>query len=291
MKTYQCKDGDLSLSYSLLNLFYSTGFCAPQKKKQYLLINDVSKFENKEIACATKDNLSQKEFLTAIIHELKTPLNAIVGFSEALQEDIHNPKSVEECADYAKEITKAAMDLNGLIHDLLDVGMGSDSGSFSVDLDKEIDVRDVVQRSIRLNKDYAMGRGIVINTEITENVSMIKLDVKRMKQVLSNLISNAIKYSFEKTEIKIKANNIVEDDVTYLQIAVSDQGFGMTKSQIKTAFQKYKTIPNPNSGKVDSFGLGLPIVKQLVELQNGSIEVESEPSKGTTITLRFPYLM
>jgi signal transduction histidine kinase len=70
---------------------------------------------------------------------------------------------------------------------------------------------------------------------------------------------------------------------------VADQGFGMSKEQILTAFQKYKTIQNPNSGSVDSFGLGLPIVKQLVELQKGHINVESEINKGTTIKLTFPY--
>ena len=76
-----------------------------------------------------------------------------------------------------------------------------------------------------------------------------------------------------------------------MEITISDQGFGMTPIQVQTAFTKYKTIENPNSGKVDSFGLGLPIVKQLVELQNGTIEVKSEIKRGTEVTLKFPYQM
>ena len=122
------------------------------------------------------------------------------------------------------------------------------------------------------------------------------------RQILVNLISNAIKYSPKNTEIKISAKQVTtggsavpgDTSVTnnnFLQIIVSDQGFGMTDPQLENAFQKYQTIQNPNSGKVDSFGLGLPIVKQLVELQRGTIEIESELNKGTAIKLKFPYLM
>ena len=114
---------------------------------------------------------------------------------------------------------------------------------------------------------------------------LIHLDAKRTKQILANLISNAIKYSPEKTEIKI----CCKENQKLLEITVSEQGFGMTFSQIQTAFQKYQTIENPNSGKVDSFGLGLPITKQLVELQHGTIEVRSKVNAGTEIILRFPY--
>ena len=85
--------------------------------------------------------------------------------------------------------------------------------------------------------------------------------------------------------------NILLNEQKYLQIIVADQGFGMTPSQVETAFEKYQTIENPNSGKVDSFGLGLPIVKQLVELQNGTIEVRSELNKGTEVKLKFPYFL
>ena len=77
----------------------------------------------------------------------------------------------------------------------------------------------------------------------------------------------------------------------FLEILVIDQGFGMNEEQVKTAFEKYQTIQNPNSGTVDSFGLGLPIAKHLIELQNGTIEVKSELNVGTEIKLRFPYLM
>jgi len=137
-----------------------------------------------------------------------------------------------------------------------------------------------------------MGRGIKLNVEVAEDVSLIKLDMRRMKQVLTNLISNAVKYSPNNSSVTISAKNLIsENNQKQLEIIVSDQGFGMTKEQINLAFQEYQTIANPNSGKVDSFGLGLPITKKLVELQKGTIETTSEVGKGTQMILRFPYLM
>ncbi|MES2961710.1 MAG: HAMP domain-containing sensor histidine kinase [Pseudomonadota bacterium] len=253
-------------------------------------------------------DFSSSEFLFAISHELKNPLNAIIGFSDVLLSEMngigkssHSQTSLHECIDYISEINQAAYEMNELIHDLLDIGSVT-TGNFSVNLDKKINVKDAIRRSIKLNYSYALRRGISLKVDISDDLFSIKLDEKRIRQILVNLISNAIKYSPKNTEIKISAKQVTTNgsvvpgstSVTqnnFLQITVSDQGFGMTDPQLENAFQKYQTIQNPNSGSVDSFGLGLPIVKQLVELQNGTIEIESELNKGTEIKLKFPYLM
>ncbi len=242
--------------------------------------------QEKAVLSSRSTTLSSSDFLPAIIHELKNPLNAILGFSQLLSCEIKNNNSAEECADYAKEISTAAIELNELINDLLDVG-AANSGKFSVDVSKKISIQDVIRRSIRLNYDYAAARSIVIKSEISDNIGLINLDAKRMKQIITNLISNAVKYSPHKTEINITA----EVKAKNLVITIRDKGFGMNESQVKTAFVKYKTINNPNSGKVDSFGLGLPITKQLVELQHGTIKINSQPNKGTEVVLLFPYKM
>ena len=241
---------------------------------------------------------SSSEFLSAISHELKTPLNAIIGFSDALREEILQPASVAECMEYIAEISRAANEMNELVHDLLDVGQVA-SGEFSVDVSREILVADFVNRAVRLNYDYALKRHVTLAVEIADDVKMIKLDAKRMKQILTNLVSNAVKYSPENSVVKIICRNVAphplrfenKPNPEFLEIIIADQGFGMDEMQIKTAFEKYKNVPNPSSGKVDSFGLGLPIAKNLVELQKGIIEVYSEIGKGTEMKLRFPYLM
>lgn len=263
-------------------------FYNPDPNKSELDFVEVASSILKAVPIAeSRKSISQHEFMGAIIHELKTPLNAIIGFSEVLQETIHKLYSEEECDGYVQEIIKAASDLDSLVHDLLDVGNAS-FGNFSVDLSKEINVGEVIKRSIKLNYGYAVRGQITIQSEISENIPTIKLDEKRTKQILTNLISNAVKYSPQKTEIKISTKSVVKNGNICLQIIVSDQGFGMTQEQIKAAFQEYKTIQNPNSDKVDSFGMGLPIVKRLVELQRGEMEVKSDIGKGTVVTLEFP---
>jgi len=247
---------------------------------------------------SAEKSLGSSEFLTAITHELKTPLNAIIGFSDVLREDINNPNLLAECLDCISEINRAAVEMSELVNDLLDVGAIA-SGNFSVDLSCDIDVGDVLKRALRINHDYALKRNVSLKLEISDDIKFMKLDEKRMKQVLTNLVSNAVKYSPKQSQVKIICRNIsphpllasTKPNPEFLEILVIDQGFGMNEEQFKTAFEKYQTIQNPNSGKVDSFGLGLPIVKQLVELQNGTIEVKSELNVGTEIKLRFPYLM
>ncbi len=229
------------------------------------------------------ENFMYFEFLAAIAHELKTPLSAIQSFADVLQEDLANPNSKEDCFSHVAEIKQIAADMNELIHDILDVSEVS-SGSFSVNTNNLIDISDVLKRAVRMNRDYSLRRNVVLKVEIAADVKMVKLDSKRMKQVMTNLISNAVKYSPEKTEVKISCKN----NGNFLEISVADQGFGMTKMQVATAFEKYKTIKNPNSQKVDSFGLGLSITKHLVELQSGAIEIDSKIGEGTEIKLKFP---
>lgn len=237
------------------------------------------------------DSFSSFEYITAITHELKTPLNAIIGFSDVLEEELRNIENnnlakidIRALLDYVKEINQTAQEMNELVHDLLD-SKSISSGNFSIDLTKEVDVIDLIKRSLRLNHDYALLRHVNFKMILDSEILPIKLDSKRTKQILVNLISNAVKYSPVNSEIKI----IAKVEKNFLELKICDQGFGMTKDQIKVAFEKYGIVENQNLGKVDSFGFGLPIVKQLVELQNGTIQVESELYKGTVIILKFPY--
>lgn len=236
-------------------------------------------------------NINSSDFIASIVHELKTPLSAIISFSEFLKDDLKNSKSLEECINYANEINAVATEMNELIHDILDVEAATLSGNFSVDLSKDLDLKDAIKRSVRINYDYSLKRNVTLQSEIADGIKTIKLDAKRMKQVLTNLISNAVKYSPNQGIVKITARKVIENNQDFLEICVADQGFGMSDSQIEIAFKKYQTIPNPNSGSVDSFGLGLPIAKQLVELQNGKLEVKSRVGQGTEIKLKFPYSM
>jgi signal transduction histidine kinase len=253
-----------------------------QRQEEVSFCNSFSDNQNKR-------RNSQRDFINSIIHELRGPLNAITGFSSLIKQDLKNFKSIENCLDYASEIEKAALDLSDFICDLLEVNSISEY-TFSVNLNNKIDIADIIKRSIRLNYNSSIRKSIIINTEISEDLLPINLDAKRMKQIFSNLISNAIKYSPEGTEINIYAKNIVINQLNLLQVIVADNGFGMDRHKLRSVFKKYKTIENANSEIVDSFGLGLSITKELVELQNGKILVNSTVDKGSEFILEFPYL-
>jgi signal transduction histidine kinase len=236
---------------------------------------------------------SSCEFLSAITHELKTPLSAIISMAEILAENLatmnsqKNSELFEESKSCIADIASISADMLSLVHDILDVNKishGNLAGKFSVNLASEINLHDVVKRAVKLNYDYSLKRNVAIKVEISDEVKLVKLDEKRMKQIFTNLISNAVKYSPAGGEVKISAQ--IKNN--FLEICIADQGFGMSESQIQTAFQKFQTIENPNSGSVDSFGLGLPITKQLVELQGGEIFVDSKVGEGTRMRVVFP---
>lgn len=226
------------------------------------------------------------DLFPSIVHELKTPLNAIVSYAEILQQDLGSSFDKNDCLNHVKEISEAALVLDELIRDLLDVS-AINSGNFSINLDREIDVAEVINRSIRLNYAYALRRHIKIESNLSK-LRPIKLDAKRMKQIITNLISNAVKYSPDQTVISVGAQLENDSENDFLVIKIKDQGFGMSEEQVAKAFDKYQTFANPNSHKVDSFGLGLAIVKELVEAQKGTIKIRSKINEGSEVELRFP---
>lgn len=228
------------------------------------------------------DNINRSDFLAAICHDLKTPISAIIGLSQAIKDGQLDEESIKESID---DINYAALEMLDLVHDLLDAKQVQ-SGDFSINK-HEVSIEALVRRVISLNSNYAARRKIRIVNATNENIGTIHSDSKRLKQVLTNLISNAIKYSKENTCITIYAKKFQENGAEFLEIIVSDQGLGMTEWQISIALQKYHIIENDNSSAVDSFGLGLPIVKKLVESLGGEMEITSKLHEGTDVRLVF----
>lgn len=232
------------------------------------------------------ENFNKSEFLAAISHDIRNPISAIKSFLYLIRTSDHMPP--EEITELAQDVENCANEVLEFISDLMDVNQVA-SGEFSIDLSKEIDIANIIRRSIRVNRDFARKRKIEIVGKIDDDVPYIKLDARRVKQILVNLISNSIKYSRADTEVKVYLHKIFEGSKEKMQIIVEDQGFGMTPDQIKIALQKYGTIQNENSGRVDSFGLGLPLVKKLVELQNGIMDIDSKIGVGTKVILTFEF--
>jgi signal transduction histidine kinase len=213
----------------------------------------------------------KSEFLAYTGHELRSPLNVIIFGSEMMKSRTFGDLP-PKYAEYAEDIYQNGNDLLHFIEDLMEVTKAEESG-FTLH-PEYVNVSEIIDRVIRLN--------------ITRATKLPPLwaDPRRLRQILNNLISNAIKYSPENTTVKVIAHSI--DGIT--QIIVEDKGFGMDENDLDVALSKYGTVKNENSGKVESVGLGLPLVKKLVESHKAKFDIKSSPKEGTSITISFTNL-
>ena len=237
-----------------------------------------------------QNNLEHTDLLTSLAHEIRSPLSGIVCFAQFLEEDLINKfkldpavhKELFENIEYIKSLGGESLEM---MSDILEMKKIAKNGiaSFPVNMKKEVNIDEVIKKSIKLNYSYYLGNRLNIKTKVEENLRA-RADEKRLKQVLVNLISNAVKYSPQNTTITIIADKDKETNKTNIRII--DQGFGMSKEQLNTVFDKFQTFKNPNSNHVDSFGIGLPLVKEMMEAQNGEIVINSQVGKGTEVWLK-----
>ena len=242
--------------------------------------SDISNYNKKEITNMDQycDNFS---FLPTVIHEVRNPLNAIIGFSEIVKMNLNKPGSKKDCKEYIDDIQEVAYDLNELLGDLLYFFKQESFSNFKIDLNHKINVRDVVRKAIKINSDFAFKSNIRIAVDIDDSIPDIYLDKRRLKQIMINLINNAIKYSPDSTLINI--TSLVKDK--RLIISVKDTGCGIRKENLNDIFNKFNS--NNKNISSDSFGLGLSVVKELVEAQNGIIRVKSEVGIGSEFSVEF----
>jgi signal transduction histidine kinase/DNA-binding response OmpR family regulator len=223
-------------------------------------------------------NRSKSVFLANMSHELRTPLNAILGFSELLLEDDKLAKSYKKTIDI---IYNSGSFLLTLINDILDIAK-IESGKISVQKDP-INVKYIIEDVVTLLKSRAESKSLnLIANYGTDIEKCIMVDAKKIRQILMNLITNAIKYSSKGT-IKIVAEITSEK----LEISVRDEGSGIAKEDIANIFEPFVQVGNASSET--GSGLGLTISKQFIEAMGGSISVISELNQGSTFFISIPY--
>jgi signal transduction histidine kinase len=232
---------------------------------------------------AESANRAKTEFLATMSHELRTPLNAIIGFSEIIQTETLGPIGSDRYRDYAGDIHKSGQHLLDLINDILDISK-VESG---LDELHEVDIEiPALARSVwRLIQQRAQTQGVRLILELPEAPPPLRADLRKLKQILVNLISNAIKFTEAGGEVAMKVW-CGEDDGYLFQIA--DTGIGIAREDIPKALSQFGQVESTLSRRHEGTGLGLPLAKALVELHGGSLDLQSQPGVGTTITARFP---
>ena len=239
-----------------------------------------SKAENAS-KIALRATTAKSDFLAFTAHEIRSPLGFIMTGSEIMQKNLFGPLP-PAYKKYADGIHRNSELILEFITDILDEAHIL-SGNFKI-VNTMHDITEIINDAITTNLTRYNTRNVTVTSELESPMPKLICDGKRMMQVINNLISNAIKYSKDNTIVTVKAY-IAADD---LMIEIHDQGIGMTDDEIKIAFTKYGTVRKEHFNFIESYGLGLPIVKLLLEAHDATMDVASEINVGTTISISFP---
>lgn len=239
--------------------------------------NKVIKEQNKKIIEADK---VKSKFLSNVSHELRSPLNSIIGFSDILVSEIYG-KLDEKQLEYIKDIQVAGIHLLGMVNEILDI---SKIESHTIKLNKtKFNLFLCVNEVLNILKPLYSEKNINIQNLIDENIEVFA-DYQKLQQIFFNLLSNAIKFTREEGEIKVFAKLSTKN----IMISVADNGIGIAKENHKRIFKKFEQIASNEGGSTNSTGLGLTITKELVKLHGGTITLESELNEGAEFKIKLP---
>lgn len=231
---------------------------------------------------ADQANRTKSEFLAQMSHELRTPLNAILGYSEILKDDVFNHNLSQQYRGYAKAVHKSGHHLLNLINDLLDLSK-IEAGALTINIRSNA-LMPVIEEVLTLFVPIASERDIRIHCDIHPAMQRIQADERSLKQVLVNLVSNAVKFSHEGGEVVIRGRQTRRG----ASLAVIDEGIGIAPEEMETALKPFEQTKSAAHANTGGTGLGLPITKLLMEQHGGTLALESAMGKGTRITLHFP---
>ncbi len=213
-------------------------------------------------------------------HELRTPLNAIIGFSEILAEKMFGDIN-EKQTEYLQDILESGRHLLSLINDILDLSK-IEAGRMELEL-SEFDLPNAIENALILVRERASRRGITLGHTIDERLGAIGGDERKVKQVLLNLLSNALKFTPEGGRIDVRAG--LNNDVA--EVSVTDTGVGIAPEDQEAVFEEFRQVGAAEK-KAEGTGLGLALSRKFIELHGGRIGVKSQVGVGSTFTFSLP---
>ena len=293
------KEGELTIwigeEFSTRSLIISTTLIEPGDLSRVLLtVDDITGQklvekelrESKKMLEAAKNeaefaNRAKSDFLAKMSHELRTPLNSVIGFSDMLLTENFG-KMNEKQSRYAKHISSSGKHLLGLINDILDISK-VEAGKMELNL-TSFSVPDTIQEILGIISPQAAEKNIALKSDIDLQIDQLCADEAKFKQILLNLLSNAVRFTPSNGCIKIEGK-IVRN---MLSVSVADNGIGIAPEKQRTIFDPFEQADPSLSSEYGGTGLGLSIVRKFVEMHGGQIYVESEIGKGSTFTFDLP---
>lgn len=256
-------------------------FYSAELYKRYFSINYEPAISKDEKAWLEEHGAIRMGFLNNMSHDIRTPMNVILGYNQLMKEGLTDPKLL----DYQKKIELSGKLLLSIINNVLDMAH-IESGKMEIDENIER-MGDILEEVDGVFASAAKEKNIQIKSEMHVTHKNVVCDGTKIREILSNLVSNALKYTPDGGTVTIKVQELPGDKEGYVKIKteVADTGIGMSKDYIPIMFDSFSRERNTTIGKVSGTGLGMSIVKRMVDMMGGTIEVESEPGKGSCFTV------
>jgi PAS domain S-box-containing protein len=252
------------------------------------VIQDVTEQRERELELMTAKrsaevaNRTKTQFLANMSHELRTPLNAVIGFSQLIRDQVFG-SIPERYVTYANDINSSGKLLLALINDILDMSR-IEAGQQKL-MEEVMPIDSVINDCVRMVTSKAADGGVRLIVENKGPLPAVRADERALKQILLNLLSNAVKFTPQGGAVTVAAE-LTKD--RRLAIAISDTGIGIAEDVIRDLFQPFRQADASISRRFGGSGLGLAISKKLMELHGGDIAIESNPGRGTRVTLQLP---
>jgi signal transduction histidine kinase len=245
-------------------------------------INENLRLSEAQLAEASR---AKSDFIARMSHELRTPLNAIIGFSEMIREAMIGPLDARY-RSYGADIHSAGRHLQNVINDILDIAK-IEGGRLELQ-DEPVSIIDTLESCRRIVAPMAEATGVALSLDVPPSLPLIRCDALRFRQILLNLMSNAVKFTPPGGFASVAA--AIEDG--FVIITVADTGIGMREEDIAIALEPFRQVSNDGGNtltrRFGGTGLGLPLAKTLVELHGGTLAIESAPRRGTKVRVRLP---
>ena len=261
-----------------------------QRQKFCAVLRDITQWKRSEDELLAARNeavetASQKsDVLTKVSHEVRTPLNAIIGFADVMLEEQFGPLGNERYRDYIKDIKASGEHIISLVNDLLDLSK-VEAGMMDMDFG-EVHLNDVVEQCVAIMQGQANRDRIILRTSLAPSLPHIVADVRSIRQILLNLLSNAVKFTPASGQVIVST---VYTDGGEVLLRVRDTGLGMSESDIEAALEPYRQTTRPTRPeKNEGTGIGLPLTKALAEANRAVFSIESKLDSGTLVQVTFP---
>jgi two-component system cell cycle sensor histidine kinase PleC len=225
----------------------------------------------------------KSEFISNMSHELRTPLNTVMGFSKILTEHENRKIPDNEIVEYARLIHDAARHLLSVINNILDISK-MQSGKYSLDA-REINIDEILTATVSSLKLMSEEAGVPVSLKMPFDLPRVKGDGVKLRQALTNLLNNALKFTHAGGSVTIEAVKRNDGGVT---IYVRDTGVGMSPEEVKIALEPFGQVDAGHNRWREGTGLGLPIAKALVELHGGTLAIQSQKGMGTEVAAVLP---